>query len=69
MTTLNSPTIPEERVRAIAYTLWLEEGRPNGRDEAHWFKANELVAAEIVPSTVPKKAASAPKKTPRRKPS
>ncbi len=22
-----------------AYQLWEEEGRPNGRDQAHWFEA------------------------------
>lgn len=36
----------EDRVAAIAYGLWLEEGRPEGRAEAHWFKALELVNAE-----------------------
>jgi hypothetical protein len=39
---------PEDRVRDIAFTLWLEEGRPDGRAEAHWFKALELVNAEGV---------------------
>jgi len=36
----------EDRVAAIAYGLWLEEGRPEGRAEAHWFKALELANAE-----------------------
>jgi hypothetical protein len=39
-------TAPEDRVRDIAFSLWLEEGRPDGRAEAHWFKALELVNAE-----------------------
>lgn len=26
----------EQRIRERAYLLWLEEGRPEGRAEAHW---------------------------------
>jgi len=36
----------EERVRQQAYRLWVEEGCPEGRSEAHWDKARELVAIE-----------------------
>jgi hypothetical protein len=36
----------EERVRARAYKLWLEEGCPEGRAEVHWDQARELVAIE-----------------------
>lgn len=36
----------EERIRARAYALWEEEGRPHGRAEAHWDMASELVAIE-----------------------
>ncbi len=36
----------EDRVRAVAHSLWLEEGMPDGRAETHWFKALELVNAE-----------------------
>ena len=36
----------EERIRAIAYTIWEEEGRPDGCADAHWLKACELVEAE-----------------------
>lgn len=39
----------DERVRAIAYSLWEEEGRPHGKSEAHWFRAQELVEAEAQP--------------------
>jgi len=49
----------EDHVRTIAYSLWLEEGMPEGRAEAHWLKANELLKAEI-PDVTPKKPA--PKK-------
>ncbi|TMJ25134.1 MAG: DUF2934 domain-containing protein [Alphaproteobacteria bacterium] len=36
----------EERVRARAYRLWQEEGCPQGRADAHWELARELVAIE-----------------------
>lgn len=42
------PLQSDDRVRAIAYALWLEEGQPQGRAEAHWFKALELVNAEAL---------------------
>jgi hypothetical protein len=36
----------EERVRARAYKIWMEEGCPEGRSEMHWEMARELVAIE-----------------------
>ena len=36
----------EERVRQRAYRLWVEEGCPEGRSDAHWDKARELLAIE-----------------------
>lgn len=39
----------EQRIRAIAYALWEEEGQPEGRDVAHWLRACELVGAEAEP--------------------
>ncbi len=29
----------DELLKARAYALWEEEGRPHGRDEAHWAAA------------------------------
>lgn len=40
----------EERIRAIAYQLWLDEGCPHGCADSHWFKAEQLIDAE---ATVP----------------
>lgn len=66
----NSPQFAE-RVRAVAYALWLEEGRPEGRAEHHWLKANELVAREIAaPAAKPKSkpaVAAAKKAAPRKR--
>ena len=28
-----------EHIRAIAYSIWEEEGRPEDRAEAHWLRA------------------------------
>ncbi|HEX2431563.1 MAG TPA: DUF2934 domain-containing protein [Aestuariivirgaceae bacterium] len=41
----------EERIRAKAYQIWLDEGCPDGRDEAHWEMARELVAIEDNPES------------------
>ena len=38
--------LPQERVREKAYQIWIEEGRPEGREADHWEKACELVAME-----------------------
>jgi len=36
----------EERIRKRAHQLWVEEGSPHGRAEAHWDQARILVAIE-----------------------
>ena len=36
----------DERIRAIAYSLWEEEGCLDGRDQEHWLRACELIDAE-----------------------
>lgn len=30
-------------IAAMAYQLYEEEGRPHGRDQEHWFRAEEIV--------------------------
>jgi hypothetical protein len=51
----------EDRVRAVAHALWLEEGQPDGRAEAHWLKALEIINAEAVETAAaPKRKAAAP---------
>ena len=32
----------DERIRELAYLLWLEEGRPEGQSERHWQTAETL---------------------------
>ena len=34
---------PEEEIQRSAYFLWMEEGRPSGRDLDLWLQAKELL--------------------------
>ena len=36
----------EELIRTKAFYIWLDEGCPEGRADAHWHMATELVATE-----------------------
>jgi hypothetical protein len=36
----------EHRVRERAYGIWIEEGRPHGRDIAHWQRARQELQSE-----------------------
>lgn len=36
----------ETRVQEIAYQLWVQEGRPEGRHDAHWYEAEAVYDAE-----------------------
>lgn len=36
---------PDGEIRAIAYRLWEEEGRPDGLEARHWDAAKEIWAA------------------------
>ena len=50
-------TLPhEERVRELAHTLWENEGRPDGRAEDHWLRAETLVETEVAPKPMKKPA-------------
>ncbi|MFO0991984.1 MAG: DUF2934 domain-containing protein [Hyphomicrobiales bacterium] len=55
----------DQKIREIAYLIWLEEGCPSGREVDHWLKATERVAlAEVVPGDAPPPAKRAAVKTP-----
>jgi hypothetical protein len=32
---------PHERIAKAAYFIWVSEGRPEGREEAHWQEAQQ----------------------------
>ncbi|WP_417780869.1 DUF2934 domain-containing protein [Stutzerimonas xanthomarina] len=36
----------EQRIRELAYDIWVSEGRPHGQDERHWEMARKLAEAE-----------------------
>jgi Protein of unknown function (DUF2934) len=36
----------EERIREGAFHIWIQEGRPEGRDKEHWELAKAQIAAE-----------------------
>ncbi|MBX3530422.1 MAG: DUF2934 domain-containing protein [Rhizobiaceae bacterium] len=41
------PVVPVvERIREIAYQLWIEAGKPEGAAEANWFEAERIAANE-----------------------
>jgi len=35
-----------EKVRQRAYTLWLQDGQQDGKDQEYWFQAEQEVAEE-----------------------
>ena len=39
-----------------AYELWEKEGRPHGRDWAHWFEAERMIKQQATsPSSAPRR--------------
>jgi hypothetical protein len=36
----------EKLIRERAYQIWTDEGRPEGRADAHWEQAEKEIAAE-----------------------
>jgi hypothetical protein len=39
-------TSRDQRIRDVAYFLWLEDGCPEGEAERHWLAAEEMVGSE-----------------------
>jgi hypothetical protein len=38
--------LDERQIRERAYGIWLEEGRPHGRELAHWQRAHQELQRE-----------------------
>lgn len=51
-----------DRIREIAYQLWIDADQPHGEDAAHWFAAETLAAGEIANDPAPAKRKAAPRK-------
>jgi hypothetical protein len=49
----------DERIRELAYLLWLEEGYPEGQAERHWLTAEILIESESRTKAPRKRAARA----------
>jgi hypothetical protein len=41
-----APRLDEERIRERAYGIWIAEGRPHGRELAHWQRAHHELQRE-----------------------
>jgi Protein of unknown function (DUF2934) len=54
----------DQRIADLAYSMWEEDGRPEGRAEAHWLRAAVLVDA---PKKKPAVKTAAVPKTPKKK--
>ncbi|MBS0123928.1 DUF2934 domain-containing protein [Thetidibacter halocola] len=55
-------TLPDSaRIAETAYLIWLDEGRPEGRDLDHWLRAQEVLSAEKKPARKASSKKPAPK--------
>lgn len=52
----------EEAVRARAYALWHEQGRPDGKDQEHWLQAEREHDGHDGPAVTPAAAAVSAKR-------
>lgn len=54
----------EERIRQRAHALWEQEGRPEGREQAHWAQACAEIDAEDGNGTAPQTTEAASQEAP-----
>jgi hypothetical protein len=57
-----------EEIRLIAYHIWEEQGRPDGRDLEHWLKAEAIWQEKSGPQALPSRTAPAPRVAAEKKP-
>ena len=43
----------QDVIAELAYSLWQNEGRVHGRDQEHWFRAQQLLTCHCQPETPP----------------
>jgi hypothetical protein len=58
---MTKPKIDDAQIRETAYLLWLEEGRPQGRDQEHWHKAIDMLTPTPAKTKPVRKAPSKPR--------
>jgi len=61
---IQSHTANKDQIAALAHKFWEDEGRPEGRAEAHWLRATEVLAA---PAAAPVAKAAVKAKAPAKK--
>ncbi len=44
-----SPPPSNEQIAALAHALWIDRGRPEGRDLEHWFEAERQLRGVVEP--------------------
>lgn len=52
----------DQRIADLAYRMWEEDGRPEGRAEAHWLRAAVLVDEAAPKASAKKPSTRTPKK-------
>ena len=57
LTTSCAPT--EAEIQHAAYLLWIESGRPEGRDREHWLAAKEMLCHLAGPAVKTRRRAPA----------
>jgi hypothetical protein len=57
--------VTEQQIKELAYTIWEEEGRPEGKDLEHYFRARQILE-ERQASSIIESAPSLISKLPRR---
>lgn len=60
---MSTAQIDENKIAEAAFFLWLNEGQPQGREEAHWHQARVSLEGELTP--VKPRRASRPKAAPK----
>ena len=55
--------VTEQQIRELAYSIWEEEGYPEGKDQDHYFRAKQILEEqqsslliEMTPSPTPRLA-------------
>ncbi len=49
----------EDEIKVIAYSIWEEEGCPNGRECEHWYRAEIIWQGQQEAKAAPAKAKAA----------
>ncbi|WP_417210911.1 DUF2934 domain-containing protein [Antarctobacter sp.] len=59
---MSTPQPDTAKIAEAAFYLWLDEGRPQGQDRDHWFRATQALTAAAKPARKPRaKTAAKPK--------